>query len=145
MARIRVVRVDHDRKLSTRPRRARCSACRTTHVLLPDWLLVRRGYAGQVIWQALVAHANGMGYRRIALRLRLPETTVRDWLRAFRRIEPRRLAGPGHTAASAVLAVQRKNIRPAPCRVAALRTNGRLLCNTSPPHGSGGKASHRPP
>jgi transposase len=37
------------------------------------------------VWRALTDHAHGMGYRRIAQRLRLPETTVRDWLRDFRR------------------------------------------------------------
>jgi hypothetical protein len=42
------------------------------------------------VWRALTDHAHGMGYRRIAqrLRLRLPETTVRDCLRDFRRAAP---------------------------------------------------------
>jgi hypothetical protein len=30
------------------------------------------------VWRVLSDHTHGMGYRRIAQRLRLPETTVRD-------------------------------------------------------------------
>jgi hypothetical protein len=89
-----------------------------------------------------------MGYRRIALRLRLPETTVRDWLRASQRMQPRRvasLAGPGHTAASAVLALERATQRPAPWQVATRSTDGRLLVNTSPPHAGYGRSSDQPP
>jgi hypothetical protein len=55
-------------------------------VLLPDWMLARRAYAAPVIWDVLVAHASGQGYRVIALRRGLPESTVRDWLRNFRAV-----------------------------------------------------------
>jgi hypothetical protein len=148
MARERVIRVGDGCHVRVRPRRARCAACRTTHVLLPDWLLFRRAYAARVIWRALVAHATGVGYRRIAQRLRMPETTVRDWLRACARMEPQRvvrLAGAGHTASSAVLALERSTRPPAPWQVAIRRTQGRLLVNTSPPHDAHGNAPDRPP
>ena len=67
-----------------RPRRARCVGCACTHVLLPDALLVRRRDEVEVIGVALVAHAAGAGYRRIAERLGVPAATVRGWLRRFR-------------------------------------------------------------
>src|SRR6266566_7587687 len=69
MARERLIHVGDTRDLAVRPSRARCAVCRVTHVLLPDWLLARRAYAARVVWWALVAHAAGLGYRRIALRL----------------------------------------------------------------------------
>lgn len=148
MARERVIHVGDARDLPVRPRRARCAVCHTTHVLLPDWLLARRAYAARVIWRALVAHATGTGYRRIALRLRVPETTVRDWLRACARMEPRlvaRLAGAGHTSSSAVLHLDRSTRPPAPWRIAARLTGGRLLVNTSPPRVVHGKPADQPP
>ena len=64
-----------------RPRRARCRSCLVTHVLLPVTVLLRRGYAAQVIWEALWLRGRGRGHRRIAEQLRLPSTTVRGWLR----------------------------------------------------------------
>ena len=65
-----------------RPRRARCPACRSTQVLLPAWCLPRRADAAQMVGTALVAHADGAGYRAIAAKLGRPPTTVRRWLRA---------------------------------------------------------------
>lgn len=94
-ARTRPIRLGTAGNRAVRPRRARCPACRTTHVLLPDWMVARRAYAAPVIWDVLAAHARGMGYRRIAVSSNLPETTVRDWLRALRRSPRRR---PPHTA-----------------------------------------------
>ena len=84
-ARERVVRLRGVADRKVRPRRARCAACRRTHVLLPDWMSLRRAYAAHVIREVVAAHVSGRGYRRIALCFGLPETTVRDWLRAFRR------------------------------------------------------------
>lgn len=66
------------------PRRARCGSCRTTHVLLPSWCLPRRADAIEVIGAALVAKADGYGYRSIAERLDRPPSTVRAWLRRTR-------------------------------------------------------------
>ncbi|TXH22325.1 MAG: helix-turn-helix domain-containing protein [Mycobacterium sp.] len=64
-----------------RPRRARCRACLVTHVLLPVTVLLRRAYAAKRIWAALTARAEGFGHRRIGVRLSIPATTVRGWLR----------------------------------------------------------------
>jgi hypothetical protein len=64
-----------------RPRRARCGGCLVTHVLLPVTLLLRRGYAADVIGAALSARAAGRGHRWIGLALRVPAATVRGWLR----------------------------------------------------------------
>jgi hypothetical protein len=83
VARVRTIRVAGGPDRVVRPRRARCSTCHATHVLLPDWTLARRAYEAATIGRVLTEHARGLGYRRIALHLRLPETTVRDWLRDF--------------------------------------------------------------
>jgi len=47
-----------------RPRRARCSSCLVTHVLLPVTVLLRRADAASVIWAAMVARAAGRSRRR---------------------------------------------------------------------------------
>src|SRR5258705_9755372 len=64
-----------------RPRRARCRACRVTHVLLPVTVLLRRAYAAERIWAVLTARAEGAGHRRIGASLGVPAATVRGWLR----------------------------------------------------------------
>jgi uncharacterized protein DUF6431/Homeodomain-like domain-containing protein len=69
---------------SVRPRRARCAACETTHVLSPSWSVPRRRDGAEVIGEALRLAAEGVGHRRIARRLGRPEGTVRGWLRAAR-------------------------------------------------------------
>jgi hypothetical protein len=66
-----------------RPRRARCTGCGVTHVLLPVGLLLRRADAVVVIGAALQARAAGVGWRRIAAGLGRPAETVRGWLRRF--------------------------------------------------------------
>jgi hypothetical protein len=66
-----------------RPRRSRCSACGSTHVLLPITLLVRRADVVGVIGSALAAKAAGAGYRSIAAGMGRPVDTVRGWLRRF--------------------------------------------------------------
>ena len=74
-----------------RPRRARCASCRVTHVLLPVTVLARRAHSAVLVWAALVARAGGLGHRRIAEPLRVPETTVRGWLRRMAaRLDPAR-------------------------------------------------------
>jgi hypothetical protein len=69
---------------TVRPRRARCASCRATQVLLPGSLLPRRADAAEVVGAALVAKADGRGWRRIAADLDRPPATVRRWLRAAR-------------------------------------------------------------
>ena len=66
-----------------RPRRSRCRSCAVTHVLLPVSLLLRRAYAAQVVWAALVAKAAGAGHRVIGARLGVPAATVRGWVRVI--------------------------------------------------------------
>lgn len=66
-----------------RPRRARCSSCGGTHVLLAQVWLVRRADGVAVIGAAVEAKAAGAGHRRIAAALGRPDSTVRGWLRRF--------------------------------------------------------------
>jgi hypothetical protein len=138
-ARAREIRVGAAQTRAVRPRRARCGSCGSTHVLVPDWMLARRADAAPVIWSALAAHARGLGYRRIAHRLRRPETTVRGWLRAFRRTAPAVLAalaggGVAPTVAAAIRAVERAARTVPAWRVAVQVSGGLLLANTNPPH-----------
>jgi hypothetical protein len=65
------------------PRRARCSACLVTHVLLPVVALLRRADLAEVIGWALVAKSAGAGARAIAAELGRRPDTVRGWLRRF--------------------------------------------------------------
>ena len=87
-ARTRTVRDHGTTTLALRPRRARCRACRVTHVLLPTAATLRRADTTAVIGSALLASARGTGYRRIAAELDRPLSTVRRWVRAVR--------DPGH-------------------------------------------------
>jgi hypothetical protein len=66
-----------------RPRRARCSGCLVTHVLLPVTVLLRRAYAAEVVGAALSARAAGRGHRWVGLALGVPAATVRGWLRVM--------------------------------------------------------------
>lgn len=68
-----------------RPRRARCSPCERTHVLLPAWSVPRRRDGAEVIGRALLLKSDGAGHRTIAARLGRPPGTVRGWLRAGER------------------------------------------------------------
>lgn len=141
-----------------RPRRARCSSCGGTHVLLAQVWLWRRADAVAVIGAALEAKAAGAGHRAIAAVLGRPACTVRGWLRRFAArgeqvrvwftglllvLDP--LAGPltprsspvgdaleaiGAAAAAATL-----RLAPSPpWEMAARATTGRLL---APPVGTG--------
>ncbi|WP_448073855.1 hypothetical protein [Georgenia yuyongxinii] len=65
------------------PRRARCTTCGGTHVLLAQLWLLRRADAVSVIGAALEAKAAGAGHRPIAAALDRPASTVRGWLRRF--------------------------------------------------------------
>ena len=66
-----------------RPRRAACSGCGRTQVLLAAAWLARRADAASVIGAALLAKAAGVGHRPIAVALGRPASTVRGWLRRF--------------------------------------------------------------
>ncbi|GAC1407186.1 MAG: hypothetical protein NVSMB60_27460 [Mycobacterium sp.] len=80
-ARNRTVRGPGTSTVTVQPARARCPRCATTHVLLPAELSVRRADTTEVIGNALIHNANGLGFRRIAARIDRPESTVRRWLR----------------------------------------------------------------
>lgn len=78
---------------SLTPRRARCSGCLLTHVLLPVTVLLRRAYAAEVVGSALARRAAGAGHRSIAAQLSVPAATVRGWLRVLAaRLEPVRVS-----------------------------------------------------
>jgi hypothetical protein len=81
-ARRRVLRTA-DSNEELQPRRARCSNCLVTSVLLPDICLLRRVDEVAVIGRALLEKASGAGHRTIAARLGRPKETVRGWLRRF--------------------------------------------------------------
>jgi Homeodomain-like domain len=66
-----------------RPRRAVCTGCGRTQVLLPVIGLSRRADVVEVIGAALVAKAAGWGHRQIAVLVGRPASTVRGWLRRF--------------------------------------------------------------
>lgn len=141
----------------SRPRRARCRACGTTHVLLAELCLLRRRDAVAVIGAALAARAAGSGHRPIADRLGLPKDTVRGWLRRFERdaeairahfsrwafaLDPELggVAAVGGVFADAVAAVavaaRAFVLRFGPreiWRVVAMLSGGVLLCHTSCP------------
>ena len=83
-AAVRRVRQLDGAMLVVRPRRARCSSCHVTQVLLPAGCLPRLGDAAAVVGAVLVARAAGRGSRTIAADLRRPVSTVRRWLRRVR-------------------------------------------------------------
>jgi len=73
-------------RVTVTPRRGRCRRCKATQVLLPAGLVCRRMDGAGVIEAALGLAAGGTGHRRVAARLGRPVSTVRDWLRAARRV-----------------------------------------------------------
>ncbi len=144
-----------------RPRRAICSECARTHVLLPVRALVRRADVVEVIGVGLVLAAAGWGHRRIAQRLGRPSGTVRGWLRRFRaRAEelrtgfiellvgvdslpllPEPAAAALGDAVAAIVAAAVATVRRwggavsglSPWELAAAVTSGRLLARTGTP------------
>ena len=77
-----------------RPRRALCTSCGVSRVLLPDSMLRRRQYGVEVIWAGLLAAVRGRPWNQVAAELGVPYTTVREWLRRFtRRADVRRRSG----------------------------------------------------
>ena len=97
--------------VSVRPRRARCSSCGATHVLLPAWLLSRRCDGTAVIGEMLARAARGQGFRSIAAAPGVPEDTVRGRLRRFRSSAGR--VREGFTRLAGVLAVDPVPLDPA--------------------------------
>jgi hypothetical protein len=82
-----------DGPVRLRPRRAICTGCGRTQVLLSVIALSRRADVVEVIGASLVAKAAGWGHRQIAVLVGRPAATVRGWLRRFAgRAEPVRAA-----------------------------------------------------
>jgi hypothetical protein len=66
-------------------RRQRCQACRSSHVVLPQFVTYGRLDGAGVIGEGIEAMvAAGWGARKVGEDLGLPHTTVRDWRRRFR-------------------------------------------------------------
>ena len=97
--------------VAVRPRRARCTSCGVTHVLLPAWLLARRCDGTSVIGDMLARAARGQGFRGIAAASGVPEGTVRGRLRRFRSWAGR--VGVFFTRLAGVLAVDPVPLDPA--------------------------------
>lgn len=96
-ARARVVSLLDGRRARLTPRRARCTTCRRTHVLLPSWCVPRRGHGVEVVATALAGRLRGSGHRGIAQQLGVPAGTVRGWLRRIDRgADGLRAAANGH-------------------------------------------------
>ena len=57
------------RRVAVRPRRARCTACEVTHVIVPAWCAPRRAHGLQVIGTAAAAALAGHGHRAIGAEL----------------------------------------------------------------------------
>jgi transposase-like protein len=83
-ARTRWIRVNPQRHVSHRPRRGRCRTCGRTQVLASWVTYPRRVDTVETVGAALTAAATGLGHRRVAERVGLPATTVRDWIRRAR-------------------------------------------------------------
>jgi hypothetical protein len=64
-------------------RRGRCTSCRRSHALLPDFLLERRLDEVEVIGRSLALHVTGLSMRNVAEHLAVPMTTAREWQRRF--------------------------------------------------------------
>lgn len=71
-------------RVAVRPRRARCTGCQVTHVILPAWCAPRRAHALEVIGTAAAAALAGAGHRAVGAGLGVPDATVRGWLRRLR-------------------------------------------------------------
>ena len=64
--------------------RARCRSCRRSHALIPSFCLLGRLDVVTTVGDALVSVVMGdSGVRPVAIRLHVPFTTVRGWVRRF--------------------------------------------------------------
>jgi hypothetical protein len=97
-------------RVQVRPRRGRCRRCGRTQVLLPAGLFSRRADAGAVIGLALMLAAVGLGFRRSAVLLGRPESTVRDWVQAARLVTG--VAGVLFAAVAVTVGPDAAGVRP---------------------------------
>jgi transposase-like protein len=64
--------------------RARCTPCRVSHGVLPDFCLLRRLDVATAVGAVLVAVLDGgLGVRTAAGQAGVPHTTAREWVRRF--------------------------------------------------------------
>lgn len=77
-----------DRFLRVWVRRARCSACRRSHGLIPSFLLQHRQDRADTIGDAIAGIADGASIGATARGSGVPFTTVRGWWRRFRARAP---------------------------------------------------------
>jgi hypothetical protein len=126
-------------------------------VLLPAGVLLRRADVVEVIGEALLAAAGGLGQRRVAERVGRPASTVRGWLSRTVRVAERVLAvcaaavagfasafvAPAATGGPVAAVVEmvgalgraaglRLGGSRSPWRLAAVVTSGRLLAPDAP-------------
>ena len=80
-ARARSLRSSCGAATSLRPRRARCSGCAATHVLLPASAPARHAHTIDLIGLALLASAHGSSPQTISAELAIPADTIRGWVR----------------------------------------------------------------
>jgi len=80
----RPVRIDSERDVLVWIRRCRCQACRSSHALLPSFLLVKHLYSVEVIGPVIEAVVSGASIRSSARRADVSRTTVRGWWRRHR-------------------------------------------------------------
>ena len=79
--------------------RGRCSACRRTHALLPDLVLVRRLDVVEVIGRGLTRKViEELGLQPVAEQFGVPHTTVRSWWRRFRARVPTLMSDQSSTS-----------------------------------------------
>ena len=88
----RFVRDGGERRVFIRRGRC-CSPCRSTHALLPSFLLRRRLDPVRVIGPGLAQGVAGLGMAKVAAGLRVPHSTARGWRRRHRARAPALLAG----------------------------------------------------
>jgi hypothetical protein len=75
-------------------RRVRCRSCRTSHAMLPDFVVHGRLDGIEVIGGGIDAMASpGAGARSVAAVIGVPHTTVRDWRRRVASRAPMLTAG----------------------------------------------------
>ena len=116
----RTVRDRAGATITVQPRRTRCQSCLSTHIVIPAALQPRHADTTAVIGTALLHKAKGLGYRRIAVAIDRPVSTVRRWLR---RLPPEHLERMYHDGTKHLLALD-------PDTFTALRYRGNMLHHT---------------
>ena len=81
---LRPVRSGDEPDVSIFIRRALCKSCRSSHTLLPSFLLVKRLYSVEVIGPVIEAVVAGAGTRSSARRAGVTHATARGWCRRHR-------------------------------------------------------------